>query len=411
MVLFGRGFTRNFIGYCRAVLSVSQRAWRARTRRQQFGPGPLGSFGSFPEAGALTIRAPTAPPQHLLLHHSTGITGPCVPIDDLKHLTIYENTWHDRLSALLSMLHYGAKLEHVVVNTYSSFNHRMSDLSSYNPVWNIQQAVLAWRFCDSDLRANVLLPAAGVVDEKGTSTRLFRDTHGLERLDIYIYNGTPNGSCLHAEFQHDCQDLVALRARLEESDPRAIIPTIASIRFPLRRVEVVCMSIHKDMYRSPFEALCYLLGSLPELEHLEFETRSGLSKEESIAIFQGKFPGYPSGSTTTTDTTSTTTTEWMCQRLERLAIRGLWRAYPQDHPDKKNVDIVLRAASDKHQWVARGVVEFGNKLKEAISGRLRTLPALTELTLGTMMSPYRESRSIANFEYLVIDAVGDIKNS
>ncbi|KAG0010254.1 hypothetical protein BGZ82_003533 [Podila clonocystis] len=361
----------------------------------------------FPKLERLRLGARFTP---LLLHHSTGITGPCVRIDDLKHLTLYERTRHDRFGALLSMFHYGASLEHVVVNIRCPLkeNGSVENSSSGNPVLNIQQAVLAWRSRDSDLRANVLFPTRGMVDEEGVSALPLRETHGLERLDIYIYDRNPNGERLHAEFQHGCQDLVALKTCLEGSDPRMIIPVIASVRHLLRRVELVYMSVHKIWSHSPFEALRYLLGSLPELVHLEFETRSGLSKEESIAIFQGKFPEGPNGSTT--DTTSTTTAGWVCHHLERLEIRGLWRAYPHDHPDKKSVDIVLRSASDNHQWVACGVVEFGNKLKEAISARLRTLPALTELTLSTMMPRIQNSTSIVNFEYLEIDAASDTKD-
>ncbi|KAF9315005.1 hypothetical protein BG003_003552 [Podila horticola] len=259
----------------------------------------------FPKLERLRLGARYAP---LLLHHGTGTTGPCIRIDALKHLTIYENTWHDRFGALLSMLHYGPKLEHVVVNIHDSHRHKKDFESSYdNPVLNIQQAVLAWRSRNSDFRANGL--------------------------------------------------------------------------FPLR-----------------------------ELEHLEFEDRSGLSKEESFAIFQGIFPEDPIRSTATADTISTTTAGWACQHLKILAIRGLWRAYLHDHPGKNNVDIVLRAASVDHQWVACGVVEFGNKLKEAISARLRILPALTELTLGTMKRfECKDRASIANFEYLKIDTASDVK--
>ncbi|KAG0332160.1 hypothetical protein BG000_010277 [Podila horticola] len=305
----------------------------------------------FPKLERLRLGARYAP---LLLHHGTGATGPCIRIDALKHLTIYENTWHDRFGALLSMLHYGPKLEHVVVNIHDSHMHKKDFESSYdNPVLNIQQAVLAWRSRDSDFRANSLFPLRGMVNDEGTSARLFHETHGPERLDIHIYYGISDGLHIHAEFQHGCQDL---------------------------------------------------------LEHLEFEDRSGLSKEESFAIFQGDFPEDPSRSTTTADTISTTTTGWACQHLKILAIRGLWRAYPYDYPGKNNVDIVLRAASADHQWVACGVVEFGNKLKEAISARLRILPALTELTLGTMKRfGYHDRVSIANFEYLKIDTASDVK--
>ncbi|KAG0011458.1 hypothetical protein BGZ81_002177 [Podila clonocystis] len=359
----------------------------------------------FPKLERLRLGAKFTP---LLLHNSTGITGPCIRIDDLKRLTLYESTWRDRFGALLSMFHNGASLEHVVVNMYSPLkeNGTVNNSSSGNPVLNIQQAVLAWTSRESDLRVNDLFSASGMADEEGGSARLFRETHGPERLDIYIYDRTFKGEYLHAEFQHGCQDLVALKTCLDGSDPRMIIPVIASVRHLLRRVELVDVSACAWSHSS-FEALSYLLGSLPELVHLKFETRSGLSKEESIAIFQGKFPEGSNGSTT--DTISTTTAGWVCQHLERLEIRGLWRAYPHDHPDKKSVDIVLRSASDDHQWVACGVVEFGNKLKEVISARLRNLPALTELTLSTRLSKHWNSSSIANFEYLEIDTASGIK--
>ncbi|KAG0012478.1 hypothetical protein BGZ81_001563, partial [Podila clonocystis] len=168
----------------------------------------------FPKLERLRLGARFTP---LLLHHNTGITGPCVRIDDLKHLTLYERIRHDKFGALLSMFHYGASLKHVVVNIYSSLIENGSDETSFsgNPVLNIQQAVLAWRSRDSDLRTNVLFPASGMSDEEGVSARPLRETYGLERLDIYIYNGSPNGERLYAELQHGCQDLVALKTCLE----------------------------------------------------------------------------------------------------------------------------------------------------------------------------------------------------
>ncbi|KAG0032170.1 hypothetical protein BGZ81_011509 [Podila clonocystis] len=168
-------------------------------------------------------------------------------------------------------------------------------------------------------------------------------------------------------------------------DPQTVIPLIKSFKHTLQ---------YRDGH-TPFELLGLLLGSLPELLRLKFVAEGGLSKEESIDIFRGTFPqeeGVKSEdlSAGAARSLGNGTAGWACQRLERLSLCGLWGTMAKDKLAKGYDAVTLKAASDKHQWVACDATNFGNKFRGIISERIQTLPALNELKLSSVYFEYTE---------------------
>lgn len=64
----------------------------------------------------------------------------------------------------------------------------------------------------------------------------------------------------------------------------------------------------------------------------------------------------------------------------------------QGQPDEGHDAVTLKAASEKHQWVACNASNFGKEFRGIISERMETLPALNELKLGSVFFLYSEIR-------------------
>ncbi|KAF9313981.1 hypothetical protein BG003_004647 [Podila horticola] len=305
----------------------------------------------------------------------------------LTRLAFEDKSW-DRLGMFLPLFSYCPKIEHITVNICHS---QIFFEGIQHAVLNIQNTVCAWRAREAGKPFHPL--PYEVVDDA------FEPYKGLETLDVNLHDNSVPRPTLHTllRFQSGCQDLVAISACVWQ-EPRMVVSLMKPFMRTVRQVDLETGSNVRAC--SSFETLGYLLGSLPGLQRLKFDSMNRMTKEQSMATFQGQF-WEDQGSAAAV--ASTPARPWACQGdLERLEIRGLWRTWDRGHPVKGNVDIVLRTASKKHRWVAHGAVEIGNKFREIISEWLELLPVLRKLTLGTVMATIN-SGSIEKFEYMELN--------
>lgn len=322
-------------------------------------------------------------------------------IQTLRQLTIFKHNEDPPLMSLLALFLCCPRIEHVVVDMSvileDSDSDSDSNISLLNPLSRIHETILAWRYLRNKARKQSKAAAGRVRAEKKVIQAFMhspRETnHGLEKLDIYLHGRPPvtgsSGTFCHSQFQRGCRDLVSLKARLEKFDPQVIVPLVESFKNTLREVDMDCgPSLERS---TPFGILGQILGKLVELRRLKFHTRR-LYKEESIAVFQGRFQqeGQINGSASVATLPDVHIKQgWVCQYLESLSIGRLsgtnsWLRMGVDLPDKGQTTVTLKAASENYRWEACGLTEFGAEFRESISDRMQTLPALRDLTLGTV---------------------------
>ncbi|KAF9332045.1 hypothetical protein BG006_005082 [Podila minutissima] len=327
-------------------------------------------------------------PHNRLLFGMYKLNGPGATIPTLKRLTFMGNlhTCHN-FGPLLSLFHNCHRVEHIVLDLGFSYRDKL-----YLPrVSVIHERILAWRSGASVIDSTVTDPHEKEAPFLSpTETRVH-----LERLDIHVDDHESPDRCRRLQFQRGCHDLVSLTlGTVEFDDPQTVIPLINSFKHTLRYVDLKCDTTMRDGH-TPFEFLGLLLGSLPELLRLKFSAEVELTKEESIAVFRGTFPQEDKGegsSKAATAPLSNGTAGWACQRLEHLSIKGLWGSMAKDRPDEGHDAVTLRAASEKHQWVACDAFNSGKEFRDIISERMETLSALSELKLGSVFFLYSEIR-------------------
>jgi len=139
------------------------------------------------------------------------------------------------------------------------------------------------------------------------------------------------------------------------------------------------------------EIIGRLLGTLAELWYLRIVAMDGLSQQNSIAIFKGRsYEELEGQQFVVFGTSAGREAGWVCQRLQSLVIRGMWATRSKDQPDAGMDFVTLTAFSEKHHWIAFGTTTFGKHFRTAISNRIKTLPELRELTLGSVTFDYSE---------------------
>ncbi|KAF9314354.1 hypothetical protein BG003_004265, partial [Podila horticola] len=303
----------------------------------------------------------------------------------LKQLAVFQALENEgQESETLSLFHQCPRIEHLILHLsyYSRKGHR--DLQSNIPlIGPIQDTVLTWR---SQIRDQASYSATIVEPSLDSALGLApppspRGSHqDLDRLDLYVHGEYRSNTYCFAQFQRGCQDLVGLKAVLGSCDPKVFTPLIRSFKHTLRHVDIDLGSIFQR--EAVFEMFCSILGTLTELRHVTLVTTNLMTKDESIALFQGQFLKDQSKDETVAETVAGgQTTGWACQRLEGLTIRGLCRGLAKDRLDKGQDTITFPAASEKHQWVSGGPTKFGKQLRATIADRIQTLPALKQLTL------------------------------
>ncbi|KAF9301034.1 hypothetical protein BGZ74_007225 [Mortierella antarctica] len=317
--------------------------------------------------------------------------GPGAAIPTLKRLTFYcsMHTCH-HFGSLLSLFRNCPGVEHIVLD-FGEQDYGYRDKIEPPPLSVIHERILAWRSGASVIDSTVTDPHE---KEAPFPSPIETRVH-LERLDIHVDGHESPGRCRHFQFQRGCRDLVSLTmGTVEFDDIQTFIPLINSFKHTLRYVDLKCDTTMRGGH-TPFEFLSLLLGSLPELLRLKFAAEVEMTKGESIAVFRGMFPQEGKGegsSAAATAPLSNGTAGWACQRLERLSIKGLWGAMAKDSPDEGHDAVTLKAASEKHQWVACNASNFGKEFRGIVSESMETLSALNELKLGSVFFLYSEIR-------------------
>lgn len=321
----------------------------------------------------------------------TELAGPGAMIQSLKRLTIVENThgWNN-VGPLLSLFRNCPRIEHVVLDITNSTGPAQRRPIKLPPLSAIHKSVLSWK----SQGAGTIVD--DVVDTQGKAALVLSQEESdrvLETLDIYVSFPGYDTTRGHMQFQRGCQDLVALTMdNVGYNDPKEVVPLIDSFRHTLRHVDLKCDS---TMYGcTAFEILVRVLASLPEMLRLKFIAEAGLSKEESVDIFRGQFrpESKGGGSSVASVASKGDTAGWACQRLERLSIWGLWGTMTKDRPDVGDA-VTLKAASEKHHWVACDPTNYGKRFRGIISERMQMLPALNELKLNNVYFEYSEIHS------------------
>ncbi|KAG0345203.1 hypothetical protein BG004_003884 [Podila humilis] len=213
---------------------------------------------------------------------------------------------------------------------------------------------------------------------------------GLEYLQIHtITIGARSCPFLVHEFEPSTRqlpvDLVGLTAHVwykHEFD--YIFPYLQSLEATLQRLDIALTAVQG---RS-MEVLSDILGRLANLRSLKFVTNDGLTKAETISIFNDHF-----GESTSIDASadgSVSSCTWACQNLESLLIHGIFRTGSKDKLGKDQSVLILKASGD-HQWVADGPTKFGKRLLGLVERRLQTLPELRRLSLSGVGFTYSKT--------------------
>ncbi|KAG0334120.1 hypothetical protein BG000_008616 [Podila horticola] len=357
-------------------------------------------FDKFTRLERFTLA--TTPNSGLFTRQITELTeSASARSNTLKQLTIHDKRHYPkRLGPVLSIFRNCPMVEHVVVKVLYPprlqfvrqqlpDQHCESFLSCWDHLLAVQSTVLAWKSRQKDASPSAV-HTGDSKDKAGFSLIPISKvaSRGVETLDIHHVLGHPTVPC-HVQFRHGYQDLVVLRTCIRKFDPHVIVDLVRTFRHSLRQLELKCEPILAGY--TFMEVLGRILGLLTKLQGLELDAGCEMGMDASFAVFQGEFDLEAKGGLTTTETPSTQATGWACRHLEKLSFRGLWLTDDHDCPDKDQ-DVTLETTSVDHQWIAKSPAKVDKQLQAIISARIRTLPALRELTLGTVPFAYTRSR-------------------
>lgn len=115
-------------------------------------------------------------------------------------------------------------------------------------------------------------------DKEGAELKLCEPYLDLETMEINLYDDGIPRPTLHTrtQFQHACQDLVVLTARIW-CKPQMVVTLIGPFTHTLRQVNLeTSVDIKASSY---FETLSCILGTLTGLLRLKFDTGGRFTKE------------------------------------------------------------------------------------------------------------------------------------
>ncbi|KAF9306230.1 hypothetical protein BGZ74_006996 [Mortierella antarctica] len=338
-------------------------------------------------ARSLQTSERTTPNLFEFLAVSTGI----VQYLPLEQLTVPETIFGPlSYPLLIKILACCPRIEHLVVEMDRHFDIGTLD-SVHETVLNWGTVYRAW-IRSLDVASSELLiggtPGATTIETPSESDS------GWQKLDLHLYGPVWSKLKIHVRFERECRDLVGLSAFITSRGVQLVAPWIERFSNTLQQLDLECGSHMRD---TPFKLLGQILGSVTALRRLRFISETGLTKEDSIAVFREKLWQQDDDQeeialvVTETGKVEDAHSAWASRDLESLVIKGLWGTL-SDRPEKGHDAVTLQAASEMHQWVVYGSSGFGKRFKKVISDRIQTLPALRALTLNDAVFEYSKAR-------------------